>query len=29
VSPDDPGASWLFGAAQYRNIGAIADDGFW
>jgi erythromycin esterase len=28
ASADDPGSSWLLGEAQYRNIGALAADGF-
>jgi erythromycin esterase len=28
ASPDDAGSSWLLGITQYRNIGAVAQDGF-
>jgi erythromycin esterase len=28
ASPADPGSSWLFGATQYRTVGAVANDGF-
>jgi erythromycin esterase len=28
ASPDDPGSSWLLGETLYRNIGALAVDGF-
>jgi erythromycin esterase len=28
ASADDPGSSWLLGETQYRNIGALAADGY-
>jgi erythromycin esterase len=28
ASPGDPGSSWLLGETQYRNIGALAVDGY-
>jgi erythromycin esterase-like protein len=28
ASPDVPGSTWLLGSALYRDIGAIAADGF-